>query len=124
MLVPLGGPISLVTTNLPELSMSLKLRAIFFTPYIKGDDYLARLRLHMIIFRRMINAHEVKPAELFQFVVDEGPDAVLVGINFTFTLVGAAAGAVDKALVASGYRAYTAGVCQHAGTALNADFVE
>ena len=72
----------------------------------------------------LVFAHGIKPPQFFEPVIDQGPDAVLVDVNFAFAVIGSPAGTVDQSFVAVGHRANTAGLPDDAGAALGTNFVK
>ena len=72
----------------------------------------------------LVFAHGIKPPQFFEPVIDQGPDAVLVDVNFAFAVVGTTAGPVDQTFVTVGYRADAAGFPDNAGAALSADLIK
>jgi len=72
----------------------------------------------------LVFAHRFQAPQFLEPVIYQGPDAVLVDVDFAFAVVGSSAGAVDQALVAVGHRADAAGLPDDAGAALGTDFVK
>jgi len=54
----------------------------------------------MGIFNRLVLPHQIKPTLLFQTLIDKGPGAILVLVNFTLAIIGPTTGSVQKVLVA------------------------
>jgi len=44
--------------------------------------------------------HDIQAIQRFETIVDLGPGALLVSVDFAFTVIGTTAGAIDQAFVA------------------------
>ena len=72
----------------------------------------------------LIFSHGIQPVQIREPVVYQGPDTILVDIDFAFAVIGAAAGPVDQTLVTIGDWADATGLTNDAGAALSTDFIE
>src|SRR4030042_2946126 len=99
--VPFGGLISLVTTNLPDLSHCLNLDDMIPSPCLSQFSYLWSGN-HMIILWGMIFPHQIEPALFFQSLINKSPGTILLLVHLTFALVGPSTGTIEQTLVAGG----------------------
>jgi hypothetical protein len=83
-----------------------------------------RLGFSLVIAGFLVSSHRIQPVKFLEAVVNQCPDTVFVHINFTFSVVGSAAGPVDQTLVTVRHRADTAGFTDNAGAALSADLIK
>jgi hypothetical protein len=66
----------------------------------------------------LIFFHQVEPSLLLKALIDKSPATIQFLIDFTFAIVGAAAGTVQQPLVACGDGADARGIAQYTVTAL------
>ena len=102
---------SQLATHNPHLSVCLQLQ-------------FPRLGLSQVIAGLLIFSHGIHTIQFPEPVVYQGPDTILVDIDFAFSVIGTAAGSVDQAFVTVGHRADAAGLTDDAGSALGTDFIE
>src|SRR4030042_4811124 len=121
MFVSLGGPISLVITNLPDLRTSLKLGAIAPPLY---DPDRSRSGCHVVVSGGMMFTHQIKSSLFFQSLIYESPGTVLFFIHLALTVIGAATWAVEQTFVTCRQRTNARRLSQDALTALDTDFLK